>query len=85
MISQENGQTMRYSIRKMQERGKIFVDPVTDIYEGMIVGEHAKTGDLVVNLTKNKQLTNMRSKGHDEAMRLEPIIHLTLEDALAYI
>jgi GTP-binding protein len=76
---------MRYSIWKLQERGTIFVEPGDELYEGMVVGESAKPGDMEVNLTKNKQLTNMRSQGHDEAMRLEPIHKMTLEDALAYI
>ena len=81
----DKGAAMRYSIRKLQERGTIFVEPGDELYEGMIVGESAKPGDMEINLTKNKQLTNMRSQGHDEAMRLEPIKKLTLEDALSYI
>jgi GTP-binding protein len=76
---------MRYSICKLQERWPIFVDPNAEIYEWMIVWEHLKWWDLVVNLTKNKQQTNVRESWNDEAMRLEPIIHLTLEDALSYI
>lgn len=76
---------MNYSIYKLQERGPIFVDPAQQIYTGMIVGEHSKGNDLVVNLTVNKQLTNVRNSGNDEAMRLDPIVHLTLEDALGYI
>lgn len=85
MISSETGKAMRYSIWKLQERGEIFVNPNDELYVGMIVGESAKPGDLEVNLTKNKQLTNMRSQWHDEAMRLEPIRELTLEAALSYI
>ena len=85
MTSMDNGPAMRYSIWKLQERGTIFVEPGDMLYEGMIVGESAKPGDMAVNLTKNKQLTNMRSQGHDEAMRLEPIHKLSLEEALAYI
>ena len=85
MISMDNGDAMRYSIWKLQERGTIFVEPGDKLYEGMIVGESAKPGDMEINLTKNKQLTNMRSQGHDEAMRLEPINPLTLEEALSYI
>ena len=85
MISQENGKCMKYSIWKLQERGKIFILPQAAMYEGMIVGESAKPGDMTVNLTKNKQQTNVRESGNDEAMRLEPIIPLTLEDSLAYI
>lgn len=85
MISQEAGKCMKYSIRKLQERGKIFILPQAMMYEWMIVGESAKPGDMTVNLTKNKQQTNVRESGNDEAMRLEPIIPLTLEDSLAYI
>lgn len=85
MISWETGKAMRYSIWKLQERWPIFIDPNTEIYEGMIVWEHLKWWDMIVNLTKNKQQTNVRESGNDEAMRLEPIHHLTLEDALSYI
>ena len=85
MISQENGKTMRFSIWKLQERGKIFIEPATEMYEGMIVWESAKPGDMVVNLTKNKQQSNMRTSWNDENMLLKPIKTLTLEDALAYI
>jgi len=85
MISQENGKCMKYSIWKLQERGKIFILPQAAMYEGMIVWESAKPGDMTVNLTKNKQQTNVRESGNDESMRLEPIIPLTLEDSLAYI
>jgi GTP-binding protein len=85
MISGNTGQTMMYSIFKLQDRGPIFVDPAQQIYAGMIVWEHLKGADLVVNLTVNKQLTNVRNSGNDEAMRIDPIIHLTLEDALWYI
>ncbi len=85
MISGNTGNTMMYSIFKLQDRGPIFVDPATPIYEGMIVWEHLKGADLVINLTINKQLTNVRNSGNDEAMRIDPIIHLGLEDALWYI
>jgi len=85
MISGFNGKTFRYSIWKLQERWTIFVLPTQELYEGMIVGESAKPGDLVVNLTKNKKLTNMRASGMDDAMTLTPINKMTLEDALSYI
>ena len=85
MISMSTGQAMNYSIFKLQDRWPIFVDPAQPIYEGMIVWEHLKGGDINVNLTFNKQLTNVRNSGNDVAMRLDPIIHLTLEDALGYI
>lgn len=85
MISGFDGGAMRYSIWKLQERGQIFVEPQTQLYEGMIVGEHAKPGDLVINLTKNKHQSNVRSSSNDENMLLAPIKVLSLEEALAYI
>ncbi len=85
MISGFAGTTMAYSLWKLEERGPILVEPGTELYEGMIIGEHLKGGDLVVNATKNKQLTNMRASGTDEAVRLTPIRKMTLEDCLDYI
>lgn len=85
MISGNTWQAMQYSIWKLQDRGPIFIDPAQAIYEWMIVWEHLKWWDLIVNLTVNKQQTNVRNSGNDEAMRIEPIIHLWLEDALEYI
>jgi GTP-binding protein len=76
---------MTFSLFNLQERGPIFIEPQTEVYEGMIVGEHLKGSDLVVNVTKNKQLTNMRASGTDEAMRLTPPRVMTLEDALDYV
>jgi len=85
MVSGETGATMAYSLWKLQERGPLFVDPAVAIYEGMIIGEHLKGGDLVVNATKNKQLTNVRASGSDEALRLVPPVKMTLEQAIDYI
>lgn len=86
MISSANGQAMSYGIFKLQERGPIFVQPAQQIYEGMIVGEYLKGhNDMTVNLTINKQQNNVRNSGNDEAMRLNPIRTLSLEDALGYI
>ena len=85
MISSATGQAMMYGIFKLQERGPIFVDPAQPIYEGMIVGEHLKGGDMTVNLTINKQMNNVRNSGNDEAMRIDPIVHLSLEQAMGYI
>jgi len=85
MISWFGGTTMAYSLWKLEERWPILVDPATEIYEWMIIWEHLKWGDLVVNPTKNKQLTNIRASGTDEAIRLTPIRKMTLEDALDYI
>ncbi|MDD5769354.1 MAG: translational GTPase TypA [Candidatus Gracilibacteria bacterium] len=85
MVSGETGSTMAYSLWKLQERGPLFVDPAVAIYEGMIIGEHLKGGELVVNATKNKQLTNVRASGSDEALRLVTPKRMTLEEAIDYI
>lgn len=85
MISGETGSTMAYSLWKLQERGPLFVEAATDIYEGMIIGEHNQGTDLTVNPTKNKKLTNVRASGSDEALNLTPIIEMTLEKAIEYI
>jgi GTP-binding protein len=85
LISGETGFTMAYSLWKLQERGPLFVHPATEIYEGMIIGEHNQGTDLVVNALKNKKLTNMRSSGADEALTLTPIVPITLESAIEYI
>jgi GTP-binding protein len=85
MISGCGGMTMAFSLFNLQDRGPILVEPAVEVYEGMIIGEHLKGSDLVVNPTKNKQLTNMRASGTDEAIRLVPIRKMTLEDCLDYI
>lgn len=84
-ISGVNGKVMTYSIFKLQERAKFFVHPADEVYEGQIVGMNSKTNDLVVNPTKNKRLSAVRSAGTDEAMRLDNIEDFTLERALEFI
>lgn len=85
LISMETGKSIPYSINNLQDRGKFFVGPNEDIYEGQVVGENSRPGDLVVNLTKTKKLTNMRASGSDDKMRLVPPQRFTLEEALEYI
>lgn len=85
MISMENGKTMAYSLFNLQDRGTIFVQPATEIYEGMIIGESSKDQDLSVNATKNKKLTNVRASGTDEALKLTPPKLMSLEEAIDYI
>jgi len=85
MISMENGKTMAYSLFNLQDRGTIFVQPQTEIYEGMILGESNKDQDLSVNATKNKKLTNVRASGTDEALKLTPPKIMSLEEAIDYI
>jgi GTP-binding protein len=85
LISMETGKSIPYSIFNLQERGKFFVGPNIEIYEGQVVGENTRVGDLVINLTKTKKLTNMRSSGADDKLKLVPPRIFTLEEALEYI
>ncbi|WP_257667243.1 translational GTPase TypA [Parapedobacter tibetensis] len=85
LVSMEKGQTTAYSIDKLQDRGRFFVDPGVDIYEGQIVGEHIRDNDLVVNLVKGKQLTNMRASGSDDNTRIAPAVKFSLEESMEYI
>ena len=85
IISMDNGQSSGYAMYKLQERVVFFIDPVIEVYEGMVVGENTRDIDMRVNVTKTKQLTNMRSSGADEAIRLEPAKKLTLEQAIEWI
>lgn len=85
MISMENGTAIPYSIDKLQERGKFFVDPGEDIYEGQVVGENSRPDDMTVNITKTKKLTNIRAAGSDDKVRIVPAIKFSLEEALEYI
>ncbi len=85
LISTENGEAVAYGLWYLEERGKLFVVPGTKVYEGMIIGQNAKDNDLDVNPTKAKQLTNIRTTSKDEAVRLTPIVPMTLEQAMAYI
>jgi GTP-binding protein len=85
MISGETGASMAYSLWKLQERGPLFIKAATEIYEGMIIGEHTNPQDIIVNATKNKQLTNIRSSGTDEALTLITPIDMNLERAIEYI
>jgi GTP-binding protein len=85
LISNGQGVAVPYALWYLEERGKLFVVPGTKIYEGMIVGQHAKENDLIVNPLRAKQLTNIRTTSKDEAVRLTPIVPMTLEQAIAYI
>lgn len=85
LVSMEKGQTTAYSIDKLQDRGRFFVDPGVDIYEGQVVGEHIRDNDLVVNLVKGKQLTNMRASGSDDNVRIAPAVKFSLEESMEYI
>ena len=85
LVSMENGIASAYAMFKLQERSMFFVEPGTKVYEGMVVGENSRNNDMRVNVTKTKQLTNMRASGADEAIRLEPPVILTLEQAIEWI
>ena len=79
------GTTIPYSMDKLQDRGKFFIAPGIEVYEGQVIGEHSRETDLVVNVTKTKKLTNMRSSGNDDKVKLAPPILFSLEEAMEYI
>jgi GTP-binding protein len=85
LVSMETGPATAYSMDKLQDRGVFFVEPGENLYEGMVVGEHIRPGDLVVNLVKGKQLTNMRAAGKDDNSRIAPPKRFSLEEAMEYI
>lgn len=85
LVASDAGESTSYALYQLQDRGRMFIDPGTKVYEGMIVGENTRDQDMDVNVTRKKQLTNMRSSGADESLRLEPAKILSLEEALEYI
>ncbi|HRI80490.1 MAG TPA: translational GTPase TypA, partial [Cyclobacteriaceae bacterium] len=78
LISMEEGEAIPFSLHNLQDRGKFFIDPSDPVYEGQVIGEHNRGGDLVINVTKTKKLTNMRASGSDEKMRIAPAVRLSL-------
>lgn len=85
IVALESGTAYAYALDKLQDRGKFFIEPQDEVYAGQIVGEHCKEGDLPVNVTKSKKLTNMRASGSDEKAKIAPAIHMSLEESLEYI
>jgi GTP-binding protein len=85
LIAMETGTSIAYSIDKLQDRGRFFIEPNDPIYAGQVIGEHTKQDDLVVNVIKTKKLTNMRASGSDEKTSIAPAIRFSLEEALEYI
>jgi GTP-binding protein len=85
LVSMVSGKVLAFALFNLQERGRLFVDPNIDVYEGMLVGIHSRDNDLVVNPTKAKQLTNIRAAGSDENILLTPPIRMSLEQALEFI
>lgn len=85
LVAHETGDTSSYGLFNTQDRGRLFIGPGVPVYEGQIVGESARAGDIVVNVCKKKHVTNMRAAGSDEALRLTPPVELTLEQCLEFI
>ena len=85
LIAMESGTAFAYAIDKLQDRGRFFIFPQEEVYAGQVVGESAKEGDIVVNVTKSKKLTNMRASGSDDKIKLTPPVVFSLEEALEYI
>jgi GTP-binding protein len=85
LVAMEPGTSSAYAMWKLQERSEFFIEPGTQVYEGMVVGENSRNIDMRVNVTKTKHLTNMRASGADEAIRLEPARIMTLELAIEWI
>lgn len=85
LVSMVDGKALGYALFSLQERGRLFIDPGTEVYEGMVIGIHSRDNDLVVNPTKAKQLTNVRASGTDDNIMLTPPVRMTLEQALEFI
>ncbi len=85
LVSMENGTSTAYALDTIQERGRLFIDPQEEIYEGMIVGENSRNDDMPVNPCRAKKLTNMRSQGDGKGIALPPALKLSLERSLEYI
>jgi GTP-binding protein len=85
LIAMETGTAYAYSIDKLRDRGRFFIDSQEEVYAGQVVGEHCRAGDLVVNVTRSKKLSNMRASGSDEKVKLIPPVRFSLEEALEYI
>ncbi len=85
LIAMESGTAYAYAIDKLQDRGKFFIFPQDEVYAGQVVGENSKDNDIIINVTKSKKLTNMRSSGADDKVRIVPPIVFSLEEALEYI
>ncbi|MCB0705837.1 MAG: translational GTPase TypA [Saprospiraceae bacterium] len=85
LVSSDTGAAMAYAINKLQERGRFFIDPGEQVYEGQILGENTRDNDIVINVVKGKNLTNMRASGKDDGTKIAPAVKFSLEEALEYI
>ena len=81
----ESGVAVTYGLYNAQERGTLFIEPGTRVYEGMVIGQNNRQGDIEINVCRKKHVTNMRAAGSDEALRLSPIKKMTLEEAIEFI
>ena len=85
LVALDAGQATGYAIDKLQDRGRFFVAPGTAVYKGQVIGEYTRSGDLEVNITKGKKLTNMRASGSDDNFKLSPPVRFSLEEAMEHI
>ena len=85
MVSSETGQALAYSLDRLQDRGKFFIDPGEKVYKGQVIGENSREGDLEVNIIKAKKLSNVRASGTDDAAKIAPKVKFSLEEAMEYI
>jgi GTP-binding protein len=85
LIVHENGTSIPFALNKLQDRGRFFIAPGVDVYEGQVIGEHTRDSDLMVNVIKTKKLTNMRSAGNDDKVKLPPHLNMSLEQTMEYI
>lgn len=85
ILAKEGGRATAYAMDKLTDRGKFFIEPGVDVYEGQIIGEYSKSGDLVVNVVQAKQLTNFRAAGTDDKSTLPPPVRMSLEESMEYI
>jgi GTP-binding protein len=85
IVSSETGQVLAFSLDRLQDRGKFFVEPGEKVYKGQVIGEYTREGDLEVNITKAKKLTNIRAAGSDDAAKISPKVEFSLEEAMEYI
>ena len=85
LVSHGQGTTIPFALFKLQDRGKFFLPPGVEVYEGQVIGENTRENDLIVNVIKTKKLTNMRSSGADDKVKIAPHIQMSLEEAMEYI
>ena len=85
LLSMDKGKSTAYSIDNLQDRGRFFIDPADEVYAGQVIGENSRPGDMIVNVTRTKKLTNMRASGSDDNVRIAPAVKFSLEECMEYI